>query len=312
MTEVLFNTLDVSRMLQVDESTVRRWTDEGKLKCFRTPGGHRKFRAEDLNQFLSDYNYGISPIDLYPQFASDEAIIRRIITRKEYNVLTNVCFSAAINGRKEEIVKLFTEVYQNGLTLPFLFDEILLPTLNRFSDLNVSGKLSPAEIQLGLNVLSTGVILLSDIIIKPAPIGKKAICTTVESDAVDVALKAIVVLLESEGYEVLNLGIGAATEMVCQLIESRKPQYVFLCAFHVSNSETFVYKLQAVSEAAAPFGTKVVVGGRAHEYQSSISDSPLANIVHCATFKEFANVQHDVPIIQSNVTEGKHTDKKLS
>lgn len=312
MTEVLFNTMDVSKMLQVDKSTVKRWTDEGKLKCFRTPGGHRKFRAEDLYQFISDYSYGISLTNLYPQFASDEAIMRRIITRREYNVLTNVCFSASINGRKDEVVELFTEVYKNGLTLPLLFDEILLPTIKRISDLNLSGKLSTAEVQLAFSALSNGVVLLSDIIVKPTPTGKKAICTTVEPDAHDFALNALAVLLESEGYEVLNLGVGAATETICQLIEYKKPHYVFLCAFHVSNSETFVYKLQAVSEAAAPLGTIVVVGGKAHGYQSSTSGSPLAHIVHCATFKEFANVQHDVPIIQSNVSEGKHTDKKLS
>ena len=82
MTEVLFNTTDISKMLQVDKSKVRRWNDEGKLKCFHTAGGHRKFRAEDLYQFLSDYVCGISQIKLHPQFASDEAIIRRTIKRR--------------------------------------------------------------------------------------------------------------------------------------------------------------------------------------------------------------------------------------
>lgn len=305
MTEILFNTMDVSKMLQVDKSTVKRWTDEGKLKCFRTPGGHRKFRAEDLYQFMSDYNYGISPINLYPQFASDDAIIRRIITRKEYNVLTNVCFSASINGRKDELIKLFTEVYRNGLTLPLLFDEILRPTIKRISDLNVSGKLSNAEMQLAFNALSNSVVLLSDIILKPTPTGKKAICTTVEPDAHDVALKALAVLLESEGYEVLNLGIGAATETICQLIESRKPQYIFLCAFHVSNYETFLHKLNAVIEAAAPFGTKVIVGSNAHTIKTSTSDVPLGYYKHCTSFRDFANVQHDVAINQSNSPDDK-------
>ena len=63
-------------MLQVDKSTVKRWTDEGKLKCFRTPGGHRKFRAEDLHQFMADYNYNVSSANFFPAAASDEAILR--------------------------------------------------------------------------------------------------------------------------------------------------------------------------------------------------------------------------------------------
>ena len=305
MTQIIFNTMDVSRMLQVDKSTVKRWTDEGKLKCFRTPGGHRKFRAEDLSQFLSDYNYGISLINLYPQFATDEATIQQIITKKEYNVLINVCFSASINGRQGELVKLFTEVYKNGLTLSLLFDEILRPAIKRISDLNISGKLSTAEMQLAFNILSTGVVLLSDIIVKPTPNGKKAICTSVESDTVDVGLKALAVLLESEGYEVLNLGIGAATETVCQLIESRKPQYVFLCAFHISNSETFLNKLNAVIETAARFGAKVIVGCNADALLNSVIDASVGYDKYCTTFKDFASVQYDVPINQPNLTDGK-------
>ncbi|HTR81763.1 MAG TPA: helix-turn-helix domain-containing protein [Bacteroidota bacterium] len=297
MTEILFNTMDVSKMLQVDKSTVKRWTDEGKLKCFRTPGGHRKFRAEDLYQFMSDYNYGISPINLYPQFASDEAILRRIITKREFNVLTNVCFSAAINGRKNELVKLFTEVYKNGLTLPLLFDEILRPTLKRISDLNHSEKLSGAEMQLAFNALSNGIVLFSDAIVKPAPTGKKAICATIEAEAHDVELKALVVLLESEGYDVLNLGVGASTETISQLIEGRKPQFVFVCCFHPTNSETLRANFGAIIEKAAAFGSKVVIGSGVSNGQDSAAQ--IGDEKRCATFKDFALVQRD-PIVNQN------------
>jgi hypothetical protein len=32
----------------VNESTVRRWADSGEIRCFRTPGGHRRFAEGDL------------------------------------------------------------------------------------------------------------------------------------------------------------------------------------------------------------------------------------------------------------------------
>ena len=35
-------------ILGVNESTVRRWADSGKIRCFRTPGGHRRFAEHDL------------------------------------------------------------------------------------------------------------------------------------------------------------------------------------------------------------------------------------------------------------------------
>lgn len=35
-------------ILGVNESTVRRWADSGEIRCFRTPGGHRRFAEGDL------------------------------------------------------------------------------------------------------------------------------------------------------------------------------------------------------------------------------------------------------------------------
>jgi len=36
------------QILGVNESTVRRWADSGEIRCFRTPGGHRRFAEGDL------------------------------------------------------------------------------------------------------------------------------------------------------------------------------------------------------------------------------------------------------------------------
>jgi len=299
MTEILFNTMDVSKMLQVDKSTVKRWTDEGKLKCFRTPGGHRKFRAEDLYQFMSEYNYGISPTNLYPQFATDEAIVRRIIARKEFNVLANVCFSASINGKKDELVKLFSEVYKNGLTLPSLFDEILRPALKRIHNLNLSGKISTGEMQLAYNALSNAIVLLSDIIVKPAAIGKRAICAAVEGETRDIELKALGLLLESAGFEVLNLGVGASTETISQLVHSRRPQFVFLFAFHVSDNSSFLNHHTAIASTAKSCGAKVIVSGAAYTIKNYPTDTAIAFDKYCTTFKEFADVQHESTVAQA-------------
>lgn len=48
----LYTTHDISRLLQVDPSTISKWIDRGLLVAFRTPGGHRRVRAADLRTFL--------------------------------------------------------------------------------------------------------------------------------------------------------------------------------------------------------------------------------------------------------------------
>jgi len=39
-------------LLGVDPSTLRRWSDTGKVPVFRTPGGHRRYSEADLRAFV--------------------------------------------------------------------------------------------------------------------------------------------------------------------------------------------------------------------------------------------------------------------
>ncbi|HET8653602.1 MAG TPA: response regulator [Gaiellaceae bacterium] len=39
--------------LGVAQSTIRKWSDQGRLPAFYTPGGHRRYRRRDLDAFVS-------------------------------------------------------------------------------------------------------------------------------------------------------------------------------------------------------------------------------------------------------------------
>jgi excisionase family DNA binding protein len=42
-----------ARYLGVAQSTIRKWSDQGRLPAFYTPGGHRRYRQRDLDQFVA-------------------------------------------------------------------------------------------------------------------------------------------------------------------------------------------------------------------------------------------------------------------
>jgi excisionase family DNA binding protein len=58
-----FSTSEVATFCHVTADTVRKWAEAGRVKVFKTPGGHRRIRLEDLVQFLTDNNIPI-PADL--------------------------------------------------------------------------------------------------------------------------------------------------------------------------------------------------------------------------------------------------------
>jgi excisionase family DNA binding protein len=51
--EVLLRTTEVARRLQVSARTVLAWAQAGKLPSILTPGGHRRYPAQGVEQVLA-------------------------------------------------------------------------------------------------------------------------------------------------------------------------------------------------------------------------------------------------------------------
>ena len=47
-----------AKYLGVAQSTIRKWSDQGRVPAFYTPGGHRRYRRGDLDKFLENSGPG--------------------------------------------------------------------------------------------------------------------------------------------------------------------------------------------------------------------------------------------------------------
>ena len=43
---------EVASLLRVDPSTVTKYANKGKLRVFRTPGGHRRYYADEIRAII--------------------------------------------------------------------------------------------------------------------------------------------------------------------------------------------------------------------------------------------------------------------
>ena len=51
--ETLISIGEAGQIMGVSEATLRQWTDEGKIKAFITPGGHRRYSTVELKKFIA-------------------------------------------------------------------------------------------------------------------------------------------------------------------------------------------------------------------------------------------------------------------
>lgn len=48
------NVAEAAAFLGVSPLTLRKWSNEGKIPVYRTPGGHRRYRMSDLQACLEN------------------------------------------------------------------------------------------------------------------------------------------------------------------------------------------------------------------------------------------------------------------
>jgi excisionase family DNA binding protein len=102
-----------ARFLGVAQSTIRKWSDQGRVPAFYTPGGHRRFRRGDLESFLARSGPGRQQAGPAVLLVDDDARMRELVRteleREGYDVQEAASADeglTAIETRKPELVLL--------------------------------------------------------------------------------------------------------------------------------------------------------------------------------------------------------------
>jgi len=79
------STFTIAKMLSVDPGSVANWIDQGKLRAYRTPGGHRRVVVSDLVAFLREHKMPVpEQLDAAPRsvlVVDDDAAVARLVAR---------------------------------------------------------------------------------------------------------------------------------------------------------------------------------------------------------------------------------------
>ncbi len=68
-----------ARFLGVAQSTIRKWSDQGRVPAFYTPGGHRRYRRADLEAFLDRSGPGRSREGPLVLLVDDDERVRELV-----------------------------------------------------------------------------------------------------------------------------------------------------------------------------------------------------------------------------------------
>ncbi len=132
-------------MFGVTESTVKRWSNSGKLHCFRTLGGHRRFTAEAILAFIERFNY--TPATALPELPlqkeeTEAQLVDFLLLQKDYRFLREVYFSDALKGNTESLAKLLVNCsFRANIPLTVIYEEIVSKVISKINNLRRQRKI---------------------------------------------------------------------------------------------------------------------------------------------------------------------------
>ncbi len=95
---------DACRLLDVKEATLRQWADNGHLRVYRTPGGHRRFLSEDV---MSLTNTARTDGDRAPEYEVEGSALRLIRRRLQGESVTRQPWYQCVQEDGRDRMRLF-------------------------------------------------------------------------------------------------------------------------------------------------------------------------------------------------------------
>lgn len=95
---------EACRLLQVNEATLRQWADNGHLRVYRTPGGHRRFFKDDVLGLTQQ-----SPVNNSPDSKEklEGSALRRIRRRLSHEDVARQSWYQSIEEEGRDRMRLF-------------------------------------------------------------------------------------------------------------------------------------------------------------------------------------------------------------
>ncbi len=95
---------DACRILEVSDTTLRQWADNGFLRVYRTPGGHRRFSRQDVDSMTSS---GGRPPEQPRYDAPEGPALRRIRRRLSQDSVTQQPWYQSVEEEGRVRMRLF-------------------------------------------------------------------------------------------------------------------------------------------------------------------------------------------------------------
>ena len=300
----VISTRQVADLLAVSEATVKRWADAGTLRCFRTPGGHRKFRMADVAEFLRSHNYesvshmGLAPVasmpdasvegqpggERAPSFIGGIGGVDTAIQQEPETVIRfrNLALAADVDG----LVSLIAQQRLRGHSLAAICDGMINAALIDVGDRWQRGVLTVSQEHMAAGAVIESLARTRPLLERATAHRGKMVVACPGDEQHDIAARMAALLAHASGYTAMLVGARAPVRDLSLLITAERPRFVVLSASPASDTGVLARDLASIAEASRAVGARVIIGGWGYASLDALPEG----VQRVASMDELTNV----------------------
>lgn len=255
--KTLLTPRQVAQAINVSESSLKRWCDQGLLIAIRTAGGHRRLALDDVFQFLRQSGQQLVRPEILglPSNTGQAAVV---IDRAREQVR-----NALIVGDEDQCRRIVFDLYLAGQSACDICDRVLAAAFHDIGDRWECGEIFVYRERRGCEIALKTLHDMRLAIRTPPADAPVAIGGALEHDPYRLPTTMIEIALREAGWRASSYGTLLPAGTLGEAVRENRPQLLWVSVSSIESVPQFLDEYARLYETAAELGTAVAVGGRA-------------------------------------------------
>ena len=167
-----------------------------------------------------------------------------------------------ITGDSKKLQELVQEALTAGIPANDILRKGLIAGMDIVGEKMQSGDMFIPEVLMAARAMSFSVEILKPLLAEgEAASAGKMIIGTVKGDLHDIGKNLVVMMMESAGFEVIDLGVDVEPDMFVKAIKENKPSLVGLSALLTTTMPMMRKSIESIKDSGLRDSLKIIVGG---------------------------------------------------
>ncbi len=286
----------VAQAINVSESSLKRWCDQGLLTAIRTAGGHRRLALDDVFQFLRQSGQQLVRPELLglPSNTGQAAVVSDRAREQIRDAL--------IAGDEDQCRRIVFDLYLAGQSACEICDHVLATAFHDIGDRWECGEVSiyreRRACEIGFKMLHE----LRMAVRTPQQGAPVAVGGTLSCDPYRLPNAMIELVLRELGWQATSLGTSLPTATIGEAVRDSRPGLLWLSVSYIESVPTFLEEYAHLHRVATKTGAAIVVGGQALIPEIR---QQMAYSAYCDTLRHLVNFAASQTFIEAARNSGK-------